>query len=221
MATWKIFPLDVPRQWQAIVLAGLVFGLDLLDKFGNAVSVLYVAPVLLVGLGTARRNPRIVAIASACSALTVIGFALASTSSVLGVAVVNRVLSLLAVWMAASLCLLCLRVEDSPDAARGVLPICSSCKKIRDEEGQWNHLEAYFSEQFAVKFTHGICSDCVRQLYPEVVKKHLHHSSNLTRRPSTPKQEPVALSAEVVHGTPVRKNYNDARTPIHQELSRT
>jgi hypothetical protein len=193
MAIRKIFPRDVPRELQAIALVGLVFGLDLLDKFGNAVSVLYVAPVLLVGLETARRNPRIVAIASACSALTVVGFALASTSPVLGVAVVNRVLSLLAVWMAASLCLLCLRVEDLPAGARGMLPICASCKKIRDEEGQWNHLETYFSEQFAVTFTHGICSDCVRQLYPEVVKKHLHHSSNLTRRLSTPKPTPGSL----------------------------
>jgi hypothetical protein len=194
MAIWKVFPLDAPRQLQAVALAGLVFGLDLLDKFGNAVSVLYVAPVLLVGLETARRNPRIVAVASACSALTVVGFALATTSPVLGVAVVNRVLSLLAVWMAASLCLLCLRVEDPPDAARGLLPICASCKKIRDEEGQWNHLETYFSEQFAVKFTHGICSDCARQLYPDEVKKHLHHSSNLPRRPSTSKQVPSSIA---------------------------
>lgn len=189
--------MDGPRLLQAIVLAGLVFGLDLLDKFGNAVSVLYVAPVLLVGLGTARRNPRIVAIAGACSALTVVGFALASSSPVLGVAVVNRVLSLLVVWMAASLCLLCLRVEDFSNAVRGVLPICASCKKIRDEEGQWNYLETYFSEQFAVKFTHGICSDCVRQLYPEVVKKHLPHSPNLTRRPSTSKPAPGSLVGEV------------------------
>ena len=194
MATWKIFPPDDSRELQAIVLAGLVFGLDLLDKFGNAVSVLYVAPVLLVGLGTVRRNPRIVAIASACSALTVVGFALASTPSVLGVAVVNRVLSLLAVWMAASLCLLCLRVEDPLDAVRGFLPIFASCKNIRDAEGQWNHLETYFSEQFAVKFTHGICTDCVRQLYPEVVKKHLHSSSNLSRRSSTPKPAPSSVA---------------------------
>jgi hypothetical protein len=195
MAIWNIISPDVPREWQAIALAGLVFGLDLLDKFGNAVSVLYVAPVLLVGLETARRNPRIVVVASACSALTVVGFALASISPVLGVAVVNRVLSLLAVWMAASLCLLCQRAEDFPEAARGMLPICASCKKIRDEEGQWNHLEAYFSEQFAVKFTHGICSDCMRQLYPEVVKTHLHHSSNLTRRASAPVPAPDLLSA--------------------------
>ncbi|HYM36916.1 MAG TPA: hypothetical protein VES96_00780 [Nitrospiraceae bacterium] len=194
MAIWKKFFLDAPRLLQASALAGLVFGLDLLDKFGNAVSVLYVAPVLLVGLGTARRNPRIVVIASVCTALTVAGFALASAPSVLGVAVVNRVLSLLAVWLAASLCLLCLRIEDPLDSVREFLPICTSCKKIRDEGGLWHHLETYFSEQFAVRFTHGICPDCVRQLYPEVVKKHLHHSSNITRRPSTRKQAPSSIA---------------------------
>jgi hypothetical protein len=171
-----------------------VFVLDLLDRFGNAVSVLYVAPVLLVGLGTVRRNPRIVALASVCSALTVVGFALASTPPVLGVAVVNRVLSLLAVWLAASLCLLYFRVEDDEDAARAFLPICASCKQIRDEGGLWHHLETYFTEHFAVRFTHGICPDCVRQLYPEVVKKHLHYSSSMTRRPSTPKPASRSLA---------------------------
>jgi hypothetical protein len=190
MAIWEKFSLDVPRLLRALVLAGLVFGLDLLDKFGNAVSVLYVAPVLLVGLVAARRNPQMIVIASVCSVLTVVGFALASAPPVLGVAVVNRVLSLLAVWLSASLCLLCLRVEDPLDSVRGFLPICSSCKKIRDEEGLWHHLESYFSEQFAIKFTHGICSDCVRRMYPEVVKKHLHYSSNMPRRPSTPKPAP-------------------------------
>jgi hypothetical protein len=78
---------------------------------------------------------------------------------------------------------------------RGFLPICASCKKIRDAEGEWNHLETYFSEQFAVKFTHGICSDCVRQLYPEVVKKQLHYSaSNHLRRSSTPKPAPSSVA---------------------------
>jgi hypothetical protein len=194
MAIWKRSFLEAPRLLQAVVLTGLVFGLDLLDKFGNAISVLYVAPVLLVGLGTARRNPRIVAIAGGCSILTVVGFALASAPPVLGVAIVNRVLSLLAVWLAASLCLLCLRVEDPLDSVRGFLPICASCKQIRDEGGLWHHLEAYFMEHFAVRFTHGICPDCVRQLYPEVVKKHLHYSSNMARRPSAPKPASSSLA---------------------------
>jgi hypothetical protein len=99
----------------------------------------------------------------------------------------------LAIWLATSLCLLYLRVEDHVGAAREFLPICASCKKIRDEEGRWTHLESYFSKQFEVKFTHGICPDCVGELYPAVVKKHLHYST-IAGRPSAPKPAPGPLA---------------------------
>jgi len=193
VATWENIHVDAPKLMPAAVLVAVVFGLDLLGKFSNAVGVLYVVPLLMVGLRAARQNPRIVAAASLCSVLTVIGFAFASDTPAVGVAVVNRALSLLAIWLAASLCLLHLRVEDSLGSMQEFLPICASCKKIRDEEGQWNHLESYFSEQFAVRFTHGICSDCVRQLSPEVVKKHLRYADP-SRRPAAPKPAPGSLA---------------------------
>lgn len=186
---------EAQRSLPALGLAGVVFGLDLWGRLGNAVGVLYIGPVLLVGLAAARRKPRLVAIAGICSALTVVGFALSPESLALGVAVVNRMLSLLAVWLAASLCLLCLRVEDYLEAEREFLPICASCKKIRDEDGRWNHLESYLSKQFAIAFTHGICPDCVRQLYPAAVKTPLHHSSKVAPGPpSTPKPAPGSLA---------------------------
>jgi PAS domain S-box-containing protein len=43
---------------------------------------------------------------------------------------------------------------------RGLLPICASCKKIRDDGGYWNKLESYLAEHTQVQFTHGICPDC-------------------------------------------------------------
>ncbi len=49
----------------------------------------------------------------------------------------------------------------------GMLPICSSCKKIRDDKGYWNSIEAYIHKHSAAKFTHGICPDCRKKLYPE------------------------------------------------------
>jgi PAS domain S-box-containing protein len=49
----------------------------------------------------------------------------------------------------------------------GLLPICSSCKKIRDDKGYWNRLETYIETRTEVDFTHGICPDCARKLYPE------------------------------------------------------
>jgi PAS domain S-box-containing protein len=49
---------------------------------------------------------------------------------------------------------------------QGLLPICSSCKKIRDEKGHWRPLEAYISEKSEADFTHGVCPECMARLYP-------------------------------------------------------
>ncbi len=49
----------------------------------------------------------------------------------------------------------------------GLLPMCASCKKIRDDKGYWNQLEAYISEHSEADFSHGICPDCVKKHYPE------------------------------------------------------
>lgn len=51
---------------------------------------------------------------------------------------------------------------------RGLLPICASCKKIRDDQGYWRQVEAYMMERTDVQFTHGICPDCTKTLYPEL-----------------------------------------------------
>jgi PAS domain S-box-containing protein len=48
----------------------------------------------------------------------------------------------------------------------GLLPICSSCKKIRDDEGSWTQLESYIMKHSDAEFTHGICSECAKKLYP-------------------------------------------------------
>jgi len=50
---------------------------------------------------------------------------------------------------------------------QGVLPICSHCKKIRDDQGAWNQLESYISARTDVLFSHGICAECRRTYYPE------------------------------------------------------
>jgi hypothetical protein len=50
----------------------------------------------------------------------------------------------------------------------GLLPICASCKKIRDDRGYWNQLEHYISDHSEADFTHGICPDCAEVMFPEV-----------------------------------------------------
>jgi PAS domain S-box-containing protein len=53
----------------------------------------------------------------------------------------------------------------------GLLPICASCKKIRDDKGYWNELEAYISEHSEAEITHGFCPDCLKNLYGVVLEE--------------------------------------------------
>lgn len=52
----------------------------------------------------------------------------------------------------------------------GFLPICSGCKKIRDDRGDWNHIETYIKEHSEAEFSHGICPDCVKEYYPQFIQ---------------------------------------------------
>lgn len=53
----------------------------------------------------------------------------------------------------------------------GMLPICASCKNIRDDEGYWHQVEVYIRSHSEAEFSHGICPDCAVKLYPELVLK--------------------------------------------------
>ena len=52
-----------------------------------------------------------------------------------------------------------------------LLPICSNCKKIRDDKGYWNQIESYIRDHSETEFTHGICPECSEKLYPEFHNK--------------------------------------------------
>lgn len=51
---------------------------------------------------------------------------------------------------------------------RGILPICSHCKKIRDDKGSWNQIEAYIRDHSEAEFSHGICQECAKKYYPDM-----------------------------------------------------
>ena len=50
---------------------------------------------------------------------------------------------------------------------RGFLPICSYCKKIRDDQGYWTQIESYIQKHSEAVFSHGICQDCAKKHYPD------------------------------------------------------
>jgi len=52
-----------------------------------------------------------------------------------------------------------------------LVPICSNCKSIRDDDGYWQHIDKYLSDHADIDFTHGVCPACIEKLYPQLTKK--------------------------------------------------
>lgn len=57
----------------------------------------------------------------------------------------------------------------------GFLPICASCKKIRDDQGYWQQIEAYIRDHSEAEFSHGICPECAKRLYAEMFDQKTGH----------------------------------------------
>ena len=62
---------------------------------------------------------------------------------------------------------------------QGILPICAWCKRIRDDKGYWNQVEAYITAHSEAQFSHGICPECAKKMYSEIAGKH----ENVASRP--------------------------------------
>jgi PAS domain S-box-containing protein len=62
------------------------------------------------------------------------------------------------------------QLQDALERVRtlsGLLPICSSCKSVRDDDGYWHQVEVYIRDRSEAEFSHGICPDCALKLYPD------------------------------------------------------
>ncbi len=164
-----------------IAIAAGILVADARLPIGVAGGVPYVAVVLLA-LWTER--PRyVVAIALMCCALTVVGAFWSPPGPVLWQAVLNRVLALFVICVAAGMGLRRHRLMRAHEAAirdrekaieevkilRGLIPICASCKQIRNEDGLWDGFESYIRDHTDADFTHGICPVCVEQLYGHAI----------------------------------------------------
>lgn len=64
------------------------------------------------------------------------------------------------------------RAISSIKTLRGLLPICSYCKKIRNDKGYWEQIETYISKHSEAEFSHGLCPDCSAKYYPQVEDSH-------------------------------------------------
>jgi len=67
---------------------------------------------------------------------------------------------------------------DNVKTLSGLLPICSHCKKIRNDKGYWQAVEGYVSDHSQAEFTHGICPDCMQIHFPDVIKRQQQSKDN-------------------------------------------
>lgn len=161
------------------LLMGLILFLDLSIPLGVAMSVSYVA-VVLISLSSPR-NGFTVLIAVVCSVLTVAVFFYKPAVAEMWKVIFNRTLALFVIWVTVWLGLQRKALERKREMAlrqrehalahvrilHGLLPICASCKKIRDDQGYWTQIEAYIKTHSEAEFSHGICPECAKKLYPE------------------------------------------------------
>ena len=67
---------------------------------------------------------------------------------------------------------------DKIKQIEGLIPICSYCKGIRNDQGYWSTVEKFIQQHSDVEFTHGVCDHCIRQHFPDVAKVLLESPEN-------------------------------------------
>jgi hypothetical protein len=165
------------------VLMAMILLLDLSIPLGVAIAVAYIV-VVLISLWSSQ-NKFTVLVAVVCSVFTIGAFFYKPVVAEMWKVIFNRTISLLAIWVTASLGLQRKIAEQRREQAlrerekaledirilRGLLPICASCKKIRDDQGYWIQMEAYIRDHSEAEFSHGMCQECAKKLYPEFYKE--------------------------------------------------
>ena len=165
-----------------IVCAGMmavIFVFDLFVPLGVSVGVLYLVAVLLTLRGPQYKV--ILVVATVSSLLIVAPFIYKPPVAEMWKVLFNRGISLFVVWVTVILGLQKNKMEQQRKVIflerekalqevrilRGLLPICASCKKIRDDNGYWMQIEGYIKDHSEATFTHSICPDCAKRLYPD------------------------------------------------------
>jgi hypothetical protein len=157
----------------------MILLMDLAIPLGIAMGVSYIAVVLLSLWSPQRRFTILVAVIA--SVFTIGAFFWKPPVAEMWKVISNRVLALFVIWITASLGLQRKTTEENREKAvrerekaledvrilRGFLPICASCKRIRDDQGYWTQIEGYIKANSEADFTHGICPECAKKLYPE------------------------------------------------------
>lgn len=154
------------------LLAAAIFALDSAIPLGVAGGVPYIVVVLAALWSPKRRLIWYVAVAT--SILTTIGFFSSPAGGELWKVLFNRGIAVFAIWTTAILSSQRRLIQEQKDQAlselrvlTGLLPICASCKKIRDDEGSWSQMESYIRDHSQATFSHGYCPECAQKALTE------------------------------------------------------
>lgn len=155
------------RLWLTLLVAGLtsvIFLMDILTPVGVTISMLFALPIYLT-----RFFPElwmIPAFALLCTGLNLLTLLLSPSGGIPWIVTVNRFLIVCLIWGVAYL-------TAQIKVLHGFIRVCSSCKKIEDEQGRWMAWEVYIGRRSEADFTHGICDDCAAKFYPDSVSERI------------------------------------------------
>lgn len=153
----------------AYLLVLAVFGFDLVVPLGAGISFFYLVPVVFLALWSSpKQSLAVMGIAAFSSILVAVGFLL-SPPGAFWDAVTNRAYALIIIGATLLLSVVRKRAEEDAKVLHGLLPICSYCKKIRDDKGYWQQVERYIAARSEADFSHGMCPDCGSQHFPDMV----------------------------------------------------
>jgi hypothetical protein len=161
-----------PLSWglSATLIVGIFFA-DPLISLGPTVGILYAIPVAFIGFWSSSKESRFVVItATVCTALLLLTLFMGSPT-VLHDDFLNRVLSIVAIWGIVIASLSRKRMAQEVRSLRGLLSMCSYCRRVRDSKQQWITLEQLVSAHTEADFSHGICPECLPKHFPESIEK--------------------------------------------------
>jgi hypothetical protein len=161
---------DRRRQIELLIsaLAGsfLIFAIDLAVPLGIAVPMGYMA-VLLIALWS-NQAWMTMSLAGSGMMFTGLGYLLSAHSTGSTQALTNRGIAVALIALAACLILWTQHAQQEARMLRRFILMCASCRKIRDEHGDWRGLEQYLEQRTNLLFSHGLCPRCIEKWYPEL-----------------------------------------------------
>jgi hypothetical protein len=171
--------------------AAIIFSVDMLLPRGVAVPILYVVPILLAV--HCRQQWFRLSVAVGCTVLTLFGYIFTPPAVPEWIAASNRALAVAAIWTTAVLAWRHLQATEHIGVLQDLLPMCASCKKIRDDKGYWSQVEHYIEAHTKTIFSHGICPECMLKWYPEFYPQVVEQYPDLF------KDESAGIGEEHIH----------------------